>query len=79
MVYNYTNRQTEIDLTKISGAKKKAWWMNPMDGALEYIGEFTNGKQPFIHKSGSHIGNDKVLIIIDSTKTYIAIDQNNIL
>jgi len=79
LVYNYTNRQTEIDLTKISGAKKKAWWMNPMDGALEYIGEFTNGKQPFIHKSGSHIGNDKVLIIIDSTKTYIAIDQNNIL
>lgn len=71
LVYNYTNRLVEIDLAKISGAKKKAWWYSPIDGMLEYIGEFNNDKTKFIHDSGYRAGNDKVLIITDADKTYV--------
>ena len=71
LVYNYTNRSVEIDLAKISGSKKKAWWYSPVNGKVEYIGEFDNGKQTFIHDSGYRAGNDKVLIINDSAKSYV--------
>ena len=42
LVYNYTGREMDIDLTKIKGKKKKAWWYNPSNGELRYIGEFAN-------------------------------------
>lgn len=71
LVYNYTNRLTDIDMTKISGAKKKAWWYSPVNGNVEYIGEFDNGKHTFIHDSGYGAGNDQVLIITDSAKSYV--------
>jgi hypothetical protein len=71
LAYNYTNRLTEIDMTKISGVRKKAWWYSPLDGKTEYIGEFTDGKQTFIHDSGYRAGNDWVLIITDVSVTYV--------
>lgn len=71
LVYNYTNRLTEIDLTKISGVKKKAWWYSPVNGSIDFIGEFENGKQTFIHDSGYRAGNDQVLIITDSNASYV--------
>lgn len=71
LVYNYTNRLTEIDMTKISGSKKKAWWYSPVDGGVEFIGEFDNGKQSFLHDSGYRPGNDWVLIITDAHVSYV--------
>ena len=71
LVYNYTNRLVEIDLTKISGAKKKAWWYSPVTGEVEYIDEFDNKKQTFIHDSGYRAGNDWVLIVTDASKDYV--------
>lgn len=71
LVYNYTNRMTEIDMTKISGTKKKAWWYSPVNGKVDYIGEFNNGKQFFAHDSGYGSGNDWVLIITDSGVSYV--------
>lgn len=71
LVYNYTNRLTKIDMTKISGTKKKAWWYSPLDGHTEFIGEFDNGSKDFINDSGYRAGNDWVLIITDATKTYV--------
>lgn len=71
LVYNYTNRLTKIDMTKISGTKKKAWWYSPIDGHTEFIGEFDNGSKDFINDSGYRAGNDWVLIITDATKTYV--------
>jgi hypothetical protein len=79
LVYNYTNRLTEIDLSKISGAKKNVWWMNPTDGSLEYIGEFDNGKKSFMHESGYRAGNDRVLIITDAATSYLTKEKKNIL
>ena len=66
LVYNYTNRRVEIDMTKISGAKKKAWWYSPVNGQTEYIGEFADGKQAFSRDSAYGAGNDWVLIITDA-------------
>jgi hypothetical protein len=79
LVYNYTNRLVEIDLTKISGEKKHGWWMNPSDGSLEYIGELKNEKKTFFHSSGYRAGNDRVLIITDATTSYLGKDQKSIL
>ena len=71
LIYNYTNRKVEIDLTKISGAKKKAWWYSPVNGSVEFVGEFDNGKHAFIHDSGYRAGNDWVLIVTDSAVSYV--------
>ncbi|MDR1884331.1 MAG: glycoside hydrolase family 140 protein [Prevotella sp.] len=71
LVYNYTNRLVEVDPAKISGAKKRAWWYSPVDGQVEYIGEFDNGKKTFIHDSGYRAGNDKVLVITDAGASYV--------
>ena len=80
LVYNYTNRLTEIDLTKISGNKKKVWWFNPRNGKIEFIDEFENGKHTFINDSGYSAGNDWVLIVTDASKSYVEdnlIDNKN--
>jgi hypothetical protein len=71
LVYNYTNRRADIDLTRISGAKKKAWWYSPVDGRVEYIGEFANGTHAFVHDSGYRAGNDWVLIATDAKVNYV--------
>jgi len=71
LVYNYTNRRMDIDMTKISGTRKKAWWYSPVNGQTEYIGEFANGKQTFSHDSGYRAGNDWVLIVTDTKVNYV--------
>ncbi len=78
LVYNYTNRPMEIDLTKISGKKKNAWWYDPKDGNLEYIGEFDSKVTPFQYDGGHGAGNDRVLIAVDSAKDYIGKDWKNL-
>lgn len=74
LVYNYSGRPMQIDLGKISGAKKNAWWYSAKDGKLEYIGEFGNGTQAFQHDSGYMSGNDQVLIVVDAAKNYVGKD-----
>ncbi len=74
LVYNYTGRPMEIDLGKISGAKKNVWWYSAKDGKLEYIGEFDNKVTTFQHDSGYISGNDQVLIAVDAAKDYIGKD-----
>jgi hypothetical protein len=71
LLYNYTNRLTEIDMEKISGARKKAWWYSPVSGQTEYIGEFPTGKHSFNHDSGYRAGNDWVLIVTDAKVNYV--------
>lgn len=74
LIYNYSGRPMLIDLSKICGAKKNAWWYSAKDGKLEYIGEFGNGTQAFQHDSGYMSGNDQVLIIVDAAKNYVGKD-----
>jgi len=62
----------QIDLSKISGAKKQCWWFNPKDGMLEYIGEFEGNKMTdFQIDIAYNSGNDRVLIAVNSEKDYI--------
>jgi len=80
LVYNYTGRPMQIDLSKISGVKKNCWWFNPKNGALEYIGEFEGTKiTGFQIDVAYNSGNDRVLIAVDSSKNYIPKDNKSIL
>ncbi|SCD21502.1 putative cellulases [Proteiniphilum saccharofermentans] len=78
LVYNYTGRPMEIDLTKISGNRKKVWWYSPKDGALSYIGEFDNKVTGFSDDDGYRYGKDTVLIAVDASKEYISSDWDSL-
>ncbi len=72
LVYNYTARPMQIDLSKISGAKKNCWWFNPKNGELQFIGELDGTKiTNFQLDIAYNAGNDRVLIAVDSAKDYI--------
>ena len=78
LVYNYTSRDMKIDLRKISGDKKKVWWMNAGTGRLTWLGEYDNKVLTFRpHKTGVGI-EDGVLIAIDATKDYLKKEQTQI-
>lgn len=72
MVYNYTGRSMEINIGKISGKTKKAWWYSPRNGSLAYIGEYAT--QTITVKPDGIPGNgeDRVLIVTDSGKDYLS-------
>ena len=61
----------DIDLSKISGAKKNVWWYSPVDGSLEYVGEFDSKVQHFNYDGAYGAANDHVLIAVDAAKDYI--------
>jgi hypothetical protein len=71
LVYNYSARPIQIDLTKISGEKKKAWWFNPQNGSMTYIGEFENKVADFQYDAPYMRGEDRVLVVTDATKDYV--------
>ncbi|MDE6341041.1 MAG: glycoside hydrolase family 140 protein [Muribaculaceae bacterium] len=71
LVYNHTGRPMEIDLTKITGKKKKAWWFNPQNGEYMFIGEFDNAKTMFVPDVPYGRGEDRVLVATDSESSYI--------
>lgn len=74
LVYTYTNRPMQVDLSKISGAKKNVWWYSPVDGSLKYVGEFDSKVQRFNYEGAYGAGNDHVLIAVDANKDYIQKD-----
>ena len=82
LVYNYSGRPVEIDLSKISGAKKKCWWFNPSTGEVQYVGEFDGSKvQEFTLDVAYNAGKDRVLIAVDKDKCSINFqvgDLNNL-
>lgn len=71
MIYNYSGRPMQIDLTKISGEKKRVWWFNPSNGTLKYIGEFDNKITDFAYDGAYMNNSDRVLIAIDAQKDYL--------
>ncbi len=75
LIYNYTAREMKIDLTKISGNKKNAWWYNPSNGTLQYIGLYDNKTILLKPKSKKDDTiSDYVLIVIDAIKDYVKPD-----
>lgn len=71
LVYNYSARPMQIDLTRIKGNKKKAWWFRPTDGTTEYIGEFENRVTDFQYDAPYMQGADRVLIVTDAEAEYM--------
>lgn len=71
LVYNYSGKPMQVDLTKISGQKKNVWIMNPADGSLTYLGSYDNKVATFTYDSAYLRGSDRVLIAVDAEKKYI--------
>ncbi len=62
LVYNYAAVPMSIDLSKIAGKVKKAWWYNPTNGVYTYIGEFSGDKADFAYEPERE-HDDRVLVI----------------
>lgn len=72
VVYSYVGAALDINLTKISGQQKKAWWYSPSTGEFRYIGQFANSaSQHFDPQAPYGPGYDLVLVIVDADKNYI--------
>ena len=68
LVYNYSGKPMTIDLTKISGDKKRLGGLIlPMEKTT-YIGEFDNKVTEFTNDGAYMRNSDRVLIITDSIK-----------
>lgn len=71
LAYNHTGIRMRIDLTKISGDRKHAWWYDPSNGHLEYLGLYRNGEAVFEYGGWKKGESDRVLIVVDSTRHYL--------
>ena len=73
LVYNYTGRDMTVDLRKISGQKKRVWWMDAATGRLAFLGEYGGDRTyTFRPQHTEERGiEDGVLIVVDATKSYI--------
>ena len=78
MAYNYSGKPMKLDLTKISGIKKNVWMMNPADGTLKYLGEYDNKTVEFTYDGAYLRGSDRVVLAIDSNKSYISKDAKQL-
>lgn len=78
LVYNYTERDMRVDLSKASGDKKNVWWMNAANGRLTYLGCYDSKPTTFRPHSPGDSPADGVLIAIDSAKEYIKTGQESV-
>ena len=76
LVYNYSGKDMTIDLSKISGQQKNVWLMNPVDGSLKYLGEYSSRRADFSYVISDKNNTDRVLIAIDSRQHYL--DKNDL-
>jgi len=72
LVYNYSGKPMQVDLTKISGSKKNVWLMNPSDGSLTYLGLYDSKVTAFTYDGAYLRDSDRVLIAVDVEKKYIS-------
>ena len=73
MIYVPNGRSVKIDLTRLSGAKLKAWWYDPREGGANPAGEFQRkGVQEFMPPAAAKAGeaNDWVLVLDDESKQF---------
>lgn len=82
LVYDYTSRPMDIDLTTISGKEKDLWWMDCQTGDLTFMGTKHSARlsvEAIRPTSPTLPVNDGVLIAIDASKKYLSREQKNIL
>ena len=78
LCYNYTGRTMRLDLTKISGERKRIWWLDAATGRLTYLGEHPSKVFTFQQRKHTDGVEDGVLIAIDARKNYLSQDQKAI-
>lgn len=72
-VYTYTGRPFEVQMSRVSGAKVRAWWFDPRDGSAKEVGTLSNkGTHRFTPPGNPAPGNDWVLVLDDVSKKYKA-------
>ncbi len=68
MIYLPQNKPVSIDLAKLSGGNKKAWWFDPRTGkAMVTKNKLKNGVQAFAPPAGDQ---DWVLVIDDASRSF---------
>ena len=78
LVYNYSGKPVELDLSKISGTKKRAWVMNPADGTLKFLGDYDSAKAEFTFDGAYMRQSDRVIIVTDGQKNYFTKEQTQL-
>ena len=80
LVYNYSGKPMQLDLTKISGKKKNVWLMNPANGSLHFLGEYESQKNVEFTFDGAYLRqSDRIVIAVDSAKDYISKEATTII
>lgn len=70
MVYAPVGRKFQVNMSRITGPKVKAWWFNPRNGEAKAIGEFPNtGEREFTPPDPGEML-DWVLVLDDASKGY---------
>lgn len=72
LLYNYTGRGVRVNLTTITGKKKKVLVYDPMDGKAQMVAGMNevDGKQKSLEIPARLLDHDYVIIIEDATKNY---------
>ena len=78
LIYNYTGRETAINLSRISGNKKNIWWMDCATGTLIFVETTDAAVKSYLPTGGNRPGNDKVLIAIDADKNYLPLNTTTL-
>ena len=64
LLYTYTNSPFTVNLDKIGGDKKWAWWYDVTSGKIEPAGEYCTPHATFRHDGAPEgAGNDRVLLV----------------
>lgn len=71
MVYNFSNDLMQLDLMKISGSRKKVFWLDCASGNYVYVGEVPSKTLTFEPQPPHEGICDGVLIAFDAAKDYL--------
>lgn len=69
-VYSAYGKSFTVNLGKISGSSINTFWFNPRNGEAKDAGKFENSGQKLFTPPSTGYGQDWVLVLDDSTKTY---------
>ncbi|MBX3278855.1 MAG: glycoside hydrolase family 140 protein [Acidobacteria bacterium] len=70
MVYAPTGRSFNVDLSKLSGDRVRAWWFNPRNGRATLIGVFAKGGVRRFAPPDAGENLDWVLVLDDAAKNF---------
>jgi hypothetical protein len=70
-IYSATGRPFTVNMARISGAQVKAYWFDPKNGKVTFVGRFANSGQRTFHPPVTpERGSDMVLILDDAGANY---------